>query len=215
MPVRSASLFYGTAPRTGGGARNTEKLQFAMEITKKMFWTEAMKGGSIIGLVTASLQLVRMSVMPQTWFEWVSLLIFALLLYGFTRRMAGRASARDGFPYSRCMGFVMGMMLFTGIIVGVATALMYNFLVRDAVVEIIDAYMGGVRGLLPRDQFDATYDSLYRAMFNPLLLVIAGVVTYVVQGGLIGLFTSALAQRKPEPFAPAEEDEPKRDGDAA
>ena len=63
-----------------------------MEITKKMFWTEAMMGGSIIGLVTASLQLVRLSfAAPRSWIEWVSILVFALLLYGFTRRMAGRA----------------------------------------------------------------------------------------------------------------------------
>ena len=187
-----------------------------MEITKKMFWTEAMKGGSIIGLVTASLQLVRLSfAAPRSWIEWVSILVFALLLYGFTRRMAGRASARDGFPYNRCMGFVMAMMLFTGVIMGGATALMYNFLVRDAVVMSIDTIMGEMRGLRTQDQLDTTYDSLYRAMFNPLLLVVAGVITYLVQGGLIGLFTSAVAQRKPEPFAPAGEDEPKRDGDAA
>lgn len=167
-----------------------------------------MKGGSIIGLVTASLQLVRLSfAVPRSWIEWVSILIFALLLYGFTRRLAGRAAARDGFPYSRCMGFVMTMMLFTGVIMGVATALMYNFLIPDQVVMSIDGIMGEMRGMLSQDQFDTTYDSLYRAMFNPLLLVVAGVITYVVQGGLIGLFPCALAQRKPEPFASAEKNE--------
>lgn len=30
-----------------------------MEITKKIFWTEAMKGGTVMGLVAAALQLTQ------------------------------------------------------------------------------------------------------------------------------------------------------------
>lgn len=175
-----------------------------MEITKKIFWAEAMKGGSVIGLVVAALQLTRSSLGLGVWMSAVSLAIFVLLLYGFTRKIAGRASAQEGFPYGRCMGFVLAMMLFTGVITGFASALMNNFLLRDAVTQAVDSQMLIFQDVLPQEQFDMVYYSTYSAMFNPLVLVLAGVISYCIQGGVIGLFTSALAQRKPDLFAGAE-----------
>lgn len=172
-----------------------------MEITKKIFWTEAMKGGTVIGLVAAALQLTRASFGLGTWMSIVSLAVFILLTYGFTRRTAGMADARDGFPYPRCMGFVLAMMLFTGVIFGFAAALINNFLIPDAIAEAIDSQMASMQNLLPEAQFDAVYDATYSAMFNPLVLVVCYVIGYLVQGGVIGLFTSALAQRQPAPFS--------------
>lgn len=172
-----------------------------MEITKKIFWTEAMKGGSVIGLAVAALQLTRTSLGLGMWMSAVSLAVFALLLYGFTRKIAGMAPAREGFPYGKCMGFVLAMMLFTGVIVGFATALMNNLLLREEVTQVVDSEMLLFQDMLPQAQFDSLYDTTYSAMFNPLVLVLAGVISYCVQGGVIGLFTSALAQRNPDIFA--------------
>ena len=62
-----------------------------MEITKKIFWSEAMKGGSIIGLVTAAFQLTRTVIEQAAWLNIVSLVVFVFLIYGFTRKIAGMA----------------------------------------------------------------------------------------------------------------------------
>lgn len=172
-----------------------------MEITRKIFWTAAMKGGSVIGLAVAALQLTRISLGLGVWMNALSLAVFALLLYGFTRKIAASASAPEGFPYGRCMGFVLAMMLFTGVIVGFANALMNNFLLREEVARLVDAQMLPFQDMLPQAQFDAVYDTTYAAMFNPLALVLSGIFVYCIQGGVIGLFTSALAQRKPDMFA--------------
>lgn len=172
-----------------------------MEITKKIFWTEAMKGGTVMGLVEAALQLTRVSLALGGWMSILSLVLFILLTYGFTRRIAGMADAREGFSYGRCMGFVLAMMLFTGVIFGFASALINNFLIKEAVTEAIDLQMATMQDLLPQAQFDMVYDALYSAMFNPLVLVICYVIGYFIQGGIIGLFTSAMAQRQPDPLA--------------
>ena len=172
-----------------------------MEITKKIFWTEAMKGGTVMGLVAAALQLTRVSLALGGWMSILSLVLFILLTYGFTRRIAGMADAREGFSYGRCMGFVLAMMLFTGVIFGFASALINNFLIKEAVTEAIDLQMATMQDLLPQAQFDMVYDALYSAMFNPLVHVICYVIGYFIQGGNIGLFTSAMAQRQPDPLA--------------
>ena len=138
-----------------------------MEITKKIFWTEAMKGGTVMGLVAAALQLTRVSLALGGWMSILSLVLFILLTYGFTRRIAGMADAREGFPYGRCMGFVLAMMLFTGVIFGFASALINNFLIKETVTEAIDLQMATMQDLLPQAQFDTVYDALYSAMFNP------------------------------------------------
>lgn len=159
-----------------------------------------MKGGSVIGLVVAALQLLK-SASGYLWLNWLSLIVFIFLVYGFTRRIANKSRAEDGFPYGRCMGFVVSMMLFTGVIVGFVTCLVNNFMIRDAVEEMVNASMVVVQDMLTTEQFDSMYDTMYSAMFNPLSLVLAGVVGYVVQGAIVGLFVCAQAQRKPDPFA--------------
>ena len=173
-----------------------------MEITKKIFWSEAMKGGSIIGLVTAAFQLTRTVIEQAAWLNIVSLVVFVFLIYGFTRKIAGMADTIEGFTYGRCMGFVFAMMLFTGIIMGFATFLINNFIIKDTVIEMVDLQMNAMRGLLTTEQFNYTYDATYSAVFNPLVLIIIGIIGYCIQGGIAGLFTSALAQRKADPFAP-------------
>lgn len=173
-----------------------------MEITRKAFWTEAMKGGTIIGLVIVAFELLLFSAGTGRWLYFVELVAFAMLLYAFTRKISAKPSARDGFPYSRCIGFVMAMMLFTGVVSGVYLSVMNNFVNPEGVVAIVDAVMVSFQDAFPQEQFDALYDMMYASYRNPLYLVIASVIAYVVQGGIIGLFTSALAQRKPNPFAP-------------
>lgn len=172
-----------------------------MEISKKLFWTEAMKGGSVIGLVVAAFQLLNQRFEVGAWLSMVSLAVFVFLLVVFTRRMASYAGPREGFTYGRCMSFVLAMMLFTGVIVGFAVCLINNFLLKEQVTELVDMQMAALQDMLPQQQFDALYEATYSAMFNPLVLVVVSVVSYCIQGGVIGLFTSVMTQVKPDPFA--------------
>lgn len=171
-----------------------------MEISKKLFWTEAMKGGSVIGLATAAFQL-RQVLQSGAWLSFVSLALFVVLLFLFTRRMAGFADPKYGFSYGKCMSFVLAMMIFTGVIVGFAVFLINNFLIKEQVTEMVDLQMAAIQDLIPQQQFDYLYDATYSAMFNPLVLVIVSVISYCIQGGVVGLFTSAVTQVKPDPFA--------------
>ena len=160
-----------------------------------------MKGGSIIGLAIAAFQLLRQSFEAGSWLSVVSLAVFVFLVYTFTRRMASYADPQEGFPYGRCMSFVLAMMIFTGIIVGLAVCVINNFMIKDQVTEMVDIQMAAVQDLLPQQQFDSLYDATYSAMFNPLVLIIVSIISYCIQGGIIGLFTSAMTQVKPNPFA--------------
>ena len=172
-----------------------------MDISRRMFWTEAMKGGSVIGLVVAAFQLLNQRFEVGAWLSMVSLAVFVFLLVVFTRRMASYADPQEGFPYGRCMSFVLAMMIFTGIIVGLAVCLINNFMIKDQVTELVDIQMATVQDLLPQQQFDSLYSATYAAMFNPLVLILVSVFTYCLQGGVIGLFTSAMTQVRPDPFA--------------
>lgn len=171
-----------------------------MEITKKVFWTEAMKGGTIIGLAVVAFEVLLFSSGVGRWLYYVELAVFALLLYAFTRRMAAKTEPIEGFQYSRCMGFVIAMMIFTGVIGGVYMSVMNNFVNTSGVSELVDVLMLPLQDTLPQTQFDAMYETMYASYRNPLILVFASVMAYVIQGGIIGLFTSALAQRKPDIF---------------
>lgn len=177
-----------------------------MEITKKIFWTEAMKGGTIIGLTTVAFAILQYAVQLQ-WINFVQLVVFGLLLLGFTRRIAKMADVREGFPYGRCMGFVIAMMLFVGVINGVYLSVMFNFVTPETVVEVVDSVMVGFQDVIPSDNFDSMYDSFYSIYRSPITLVIASIIAYVIQGGVFGLFTSVFAQRKPNIFAEQKKDD--------
>lgn len=184
-----------------------------MEITKKAFWTEAMKGGTIIGLAVVAFEMLLFSSGAGRWLYFVELAVFVLLIYGFTKRIAVRSEPVEGFPYSRCMGFVIAMMLFAGVISGIYVSVMNNFFNAAGVVELVDAIMLPFQDAFTQEQFDVMYDMMYSSYRNPLILVIASSIAYVIQGGIIGLFTSALAQRKPDMFAASHEEDNVKSGD--
>lgn len=177
-----------------------------MEITRKIFWTEAMKGGTIIGLAVTAFKLAQSSLGLGLWIGMVSLAVFILLLYGFTKKIATMASAEDGFPFNRCMGFVLAMMIFVGVIQGVYQTIMNTLVDTEIVVSAIDSSMAMLQDVYTPAQFDVMYDTTYKMMFNPLAQVFVGVFAYFIQGGIAGLFVSVFAQRKPNIFATSNND---------
>ncbi len=164
-----------------------------------------MKGGTVIGLAVAAFNVLQFSTGGRPWISVAALVVFVLLLYGFVRRMAGIAAPEEGFPFGRCMGFVMAMMLFTGVISGIEQTIVNRTVAgRENITGMIDETMSILGGIYTPEQMDAMYESLYSLMMNPMMQVFAGIISWVIYGGIVGLFVSAIAQRRPQLFPPEE-----------
>jgi hypothetical protein len=178
-----------------------------MEITRKIFWREALKGGTIIGLVSIAFALLKYALTPveaQFWIKlivWVDFLVFIALIYAFTRKISRSADRAQGFSYNRCVGFVVAMMLFHGFLFGVYLAIFNNFIDPESVKTAIDAAAVGMQDILQGEQFDAYYSTMKWAMFNPLMLVFSHILSAVIGGLIVGLFVSAITKRNPDIFA--------------
>ena len=111
-----------------------------MNDSRKNFWFEALKGGTLVGIVTVAFSLVMQFAGEKA--TLVSIINFAstvvtiLLVYGLMRKFATQHSAAEGFTYGRGVGFVVAMMLFVGVISGVYSAIMANFFIREELMEV-------------------------------------------------------------------------------
>lgn len=178
-----------------------------MESNRKISWQHAAKAGTIIGLVGVGFSLLGYAVglaeagFWNSFLNIVHIVVFAMLLYGFTKKRAAVAAPVEGFTYGRCIVFVITSMLFTGLIEGVYEAVFNNFIRPDLTLAYIDEYMLLFQDMIPDEMFDTLYGSMKSALFNPLLLAIAGIINAIIKGVLIGLITSAFAKRDPDIFA--------------
>ncbi len=189
--------------RIRGGMRSrcrNGRSAYFMEITRKIFWTEAMKGGTIIGMTVIAFQILQMWVIEAAWLRWLAFAVFVSLVYGLTRRVARRSSARYGFPYDRCVGFTLAMMLFVGVLFGVYLSVAYRIMGTEAISSVIGELLGQMPQLSSA-QVEMVWDMAYKFMLNPMFQVVNGVVTYCIRGGIVGIFTSALVARRPDIFA--------------
>lgn len=178
-----------------------------MEITKKIFWREAMKGGTIIGLATVGIDLMRHFIDRDEHRFWSVLLsivgvaVFVMLIYAFTKKISSQADPALGFPYAKCIGFTVCMMLFVGFLQGVYGYFMNNFIDPESAREAIDSTMIFYQDILPESQFDMMYSMMEKGMFGALYQIFGGILGYVMYGTIIGLITSAFAKKNPDIFA--------------
>lgn len=177
-----------------------------MNESRKNFWFEALKGGTLVGIVTVAFSLVLQFVGEKT--TLVSIINFAstvvtiLLVFGLMRKFATQHSAAEGFTYGRGVGFVVAMMLFVGVISGVYSAIMANFFIREEVLASVDMVMADMQDLLPAEEFESTYQMMRASVVNPLLLTVSSVLSNAFFGLLMGLCLSLLTRRQPDIFAP-------------
>ena len=176
---------------------------------KKIFWTEALKGGTVIGLVSVALSiLMHLSIdMPALgkFLNIMSTVVTVLLLFGFTRRLAAQSNPMEGFPMGRAVGFVVAMMAISGVLAGIYTSVMSNFFVHDEVLASVDQMMAGVQDTIPADSFDKTYNLMRTAFTNPFILTLSSVFGNVLLGLLCGVFVGFWTRRQSNIFAPIEE----------
>lgn len=91
------------------------------------------------------------------------------------------------------------MMLFTGVIAGLAISIMNNIVDPQYYYDIMEAAMHN-SGLT-----DAQIELMSESMpliRNPLVMVISAVIYMLLYGGLIGLVVSVFVKRPPENMPP-------------
>ncbi len=174
---------------------------------RKIFWYEALKGGTMIGLVRAAFALLQQALLQADktgLASVVGILSFAtmvFMIYALTRRVSAWAPAEQGFSYGKGMSFVFAMMLFTGVVMGLYQAIMNNFVMPDLVYEQVSEMMPIYESVLQADQVDLFYDSMVRSMMSPFTLVFSSIFASLLTGGFIALIVCAITVRRPDIFA--------------
>lgn len=172
---------------------------------------EALKGGTIIGLVSVAFSIAVQAIsgpMPES--SWVKILNFVsvvvsiLLVYGYTRRFAAMHTAEEGFSYGQGIKFILAMMLFVGLLSGIYSAVMANFFIKEELLESVDLIMAQMQDTIPADKFEATYDLMRGAVINPFILTISSVISNLFTGLLFSVVVAGITRRQADIFATPE-----------
>ncbi len=182
-----------------------------MKITGKIFWQQAMKGGTIIGLVVILMSALRFIIEPsgilRTIFSIVNIGLFVYLIYFFTNQLSKKADPAEGFSYGRCVGFSVCMMLFVGFLTGIYQYLMNNFIAPHVLEETLEASMSILDGMIPYNESDTYFLMMKNMQTNLFFLIFAGLFGYIIYGTIAGLITSAFAKKDPNVFAREDDEE--------
>lgn len=181
-----------------------------MNERKKIFWTEALKGGTIIGLVSVAFSLAIQASGEVTTLTKIlnvaSTVVGILIALGFTRRLSMQSDPREGFSMGRAVGFVVAMMAIAGVLTGIYSAVMANFFIHDDLMKTVDEMMAAMQDTIPADSFEQTYNLMRSSFTNPLLLTISSVISNALFGVLYGVCVGFITRRQPNIFAPVEEE---------
>lgn len=176
---------------------------------RKLFWFEALKGGTMIGLVRSAFALLQQALIDGEKTKLasivgiISFVALVLLVYAFCRKVASYANPAQGFSYGKGMSFVFAMMLFTGVITGLYSAIVNNFFMTDQIYDQINEMMVVYESMLPAEQVDTFYDSMVASMMNPITLILSNTFANLLVGGFVGIFICSLTIRRPDIFADA------------
>ena len=174
-----------------------------MIIDRRIFWMEALKGGSMIGIVGMGFSLLSRSLPATVSTLWANVItvanitVFIALIYGFTKKISVASDASEGFEYSRCMGFVCAMMIFVGIVMGLYSAVMNNFFDSAVLDDQMDLAIAPYQDQLSDEKIGMIYGIVRKMLFNPIIVVVLNILNYLFTGMIIGLITSIFAKKTP------------------
>lgn len=170
---------------------------------KKTFWSDAAIGGAVIGVALFAVALADALFELDGAGGGIRLLNFAVLaffIFIFGRRRSLKYGA-DGYTFSQSMGYILAMMLFTGLITGLTNYLLYNYVAPEYVMERYEAAFMNNPMINSDSQLGRQYlDAAVSLLRNPLFLVFSGIFGWVIYGGCLGLIASAFIKRKPDIF---------------
>ncbi len=179
-------------------------------IMKNKFWNEASQGGAIIGLVTVTLSFVGMYV-PQSVNFVLSLVSFVAtiyLLFYFTRRRTAKF-AKEGYSYAQCLGFIVAMGVFAGIVAGAYQIVASNFLFPEKFEEVYNTVIAtyAQMGTFDNNMMDTMKTLMRSYIFSPIPVLISQVLASIFTYGFYGLFIAIGTKREADIFDNASEDE--------
>lgn len=178
---------------------------------KRSFWIEALKGGTIMGLVSVGFSILSNTIGADGGallkiVNFLSSFIVIMLAFGLTRKYSATHTLEEGFSFGRSLGFVMAMMLFMGFIQGLYSAVMAKYFIGDELIMELDSLMATMQDQLPGDQFDQTYQMMRKAITSPVLLTISAIFSNLFYGLLVGLCVAIFTRRRPDIFANSNQD---------
>lgn len=179
-------------------------------IMKNKFWNEASQGGAIIGLVTVTLSFVGMYVSQSVNFvlSLVSFVATIYLLFYFTRRRAAKF-AKEGYSYAQCLGFIVAMGVFAGIVAGAYQIVASNFLFPEKFEEVYNTVIAtyAQMGTFDNNMMDTMKTLMRSYIFSPIPVLISQVLASIFTYGFYGLFIAIGTKREADIFDNASEDE--------
>ena len=181
-------------------------------MTKSTFWSEASRGGAIIGLVCVASALLGMLIPSVAFvFSLASFVAIIYLLFHFARSRASQF-AKEGFTYSQSLGFIVAMALFTGIVMGAYQIVASNFLFTEQFEEVLANTIAtySKMGVLDNATMDKMSGMMRNYIFSPIYVLISNVLSYIFYFAFLGFFISIGIKREPDMFEQvdsADEDE--------
>lgn len=165
------------------------------------FWNEASRCGAIIGLVNVLFSLVGM-MLPSIAFvaNLANFVVTIYLLFYYTRRRAMRFS--EGYTYTQCLGFIVAIGIFAGIIAGAYQIVASNFLFTERFEQTVNTTIATLQqsGLYNNEMMDQMSGMMRSYIFSPIPVLISSVVGNIFLFGFYGLFISIGTKREPDIF---------------
>lgn len=166
--------------------------------SKKSFWSDAAKGGAVIGLAMAllvAIDVLSVSTTIKTIVALVRILAFVYLVYYFAKKRA-LSMGDEGFTFSQSMGYILAMMLFAGFLYGIGYCFSINVLNPDFINTLLDKLMIDNPFIDP----EIGEGVMRSVLSNPIFWTFTGIITMVIYGGISGLVISAIIKRQPNVF---------------
>ena len=179
---------------------------------KNKFWNEASYGGAVLGLASVAFSCIG-TLLPQSVSFVVSVVSFVVslyLLFYFTKRRAD-VFIQEGYSYAQCLGFMVAMGIFAGIITGAYQIVASNFLFTEKYEEMYSTLMAtySQMGTFDNNTMDLLKTTLRAYLFSPLPVLITNVLASVFSYAFYGLFVALGTKREANIFdiTTPEEDE--------
>ena len=177
---------------------------------KNKFWNEASRGGAILGLTAMAFALLAM-VLPQSVglvLNVASLVVTLYLLFYFTKRRADQFP-KEGYSYAQCLGFIVAMGIFAGIIAGAYQIVASNFLFPEKYEETYNTIIAtyAQMGTFDNNMMDMMKTLMRSYLFSPIPVLITQVLASIFTYGFYGLFVALGTKREADIFDNTTEDD--------
>ncbi len=169
--------------------------------TFKLTWHQALLGGLILGLALFAWDFVVYKAELSSFIATpVQIVLICTAIFVFGVRLRALRGREVGFGYGACFGFVLALMLCTGVIYGVGQYFLQVVIAPEHYARMQElALMNS--GLDERmiEQVRTARES--GVMKSPLVFLFSGLFSMILMGGFFGLILSAVLRSPADPFA--------------